>query len=263
MTDLANELAALFANQPFDYAYMVTVPGESPVASVRATQTFRSASLIKIGIADYLGHQSITAPHLLEQTVAVQPNQRVGGSGVLFHLSQSTWSVGDLLDLMLCVSDNTATNVLLDHFGLAPINQWLQARYPTIQLGRRMMTAADPAHENLLTLTDLLPLWNDLLALPDPAGGRIRTALQQQQNRQKLPALADAIGFSGTIFNKTGELLHEEHDAARFIYRNHMVDCVLLTSFPSEKQRSTAIIAFKQFGRIVMSHLKNVKNNES
>ena len=46
----------------------------------------------------------------------------VGGSGVLVHLGTPTLSIRDYAALMVTLSDNTATNVLIDRLGMDAIN---------------------------------------------------------------------------------------------------------------------------------------------
>src|SRR5207253_9783912 len=55
----------------------------------------------------------------------------VGGTGVLFQLGTPTLSVREYATLMVIVSDNTATNVLIDRLGM----QNIRARMQSLGLG--------------------------------------------------------------------------------------------------------------------------------
>jgi len=65
----------------------------------------------------------------LSQRLPVTPAFQVGGSGVTQHFGDgsSALSVGDLSVLMITLSDNTATNMLIDLVGMEPINATLSS----------------------------------------------------------------------------------------------------------------------------------------
>jgi Beta-lactamase enzyme family len=66
---------------------------------------------------------------------------RVEGTGVLKALApglQPTWS--DLATLMITVSDNVATNLIIDRLGMGPIQSWIdKAGLGETRIERRMM----------------------------------------------------------------------------------------------------------------------------
>lgn len=100
---------------------------------------FESASLIKLPIMIYI-YESTTQE---DRKALVQINHKVGGSGVLKNMNIDQLSVQDLIYLMIVVSDNTATNTLIDHFGLQHINLFIQEtlQCEQTQLNRYMMDA--------------------------------------------------------------------------------------------------------------------------
>ncbi len=54
--------------------------------------------------------------------------EKVGGSGVLTQLTNGTaWTLRDLCVLMTIVSDNTATNMVIERVGVEPINARMRA----------------------------------------------------------------------------------------------------------------------------------------
>src|SRR5690554_1292957 len=92
--------------------------------SVAATEPVPAASTIKLFIL-----AALLDSHGLSGEIELRPGDQVGGSGVLNSLSAGrSWSVRDLATLMIIVSDNTATNVLIDLLGVEFINGWIQAR---------------------------------------------------------------------------------------------------------------------------------------
>ncbi|WP_390408899.1 serine hydrolase [Lacticaseibacillus jixiensis] len=215
-----------------------------------ATTAWPAASLIKLGIAAY-GHACwLKDSALLNQQLTLTDEERVGGAGVLRFMATNTYTIGDLLQLMLMQSDNTATNALIDCFGLANINTWLQSHYPGAVLGRRLMQAGA---QNTLTAQ----AGAQLLAAcfkPDDYWAVVQSALRHQVVQHKL-CLATACGEFPvlTTYNKTGELAHYEHDAARFSNGEHWIDCVVLTHY--ETDRAAAIRYLQAVGRLVATSL--------
>jgi beta-lactamase class A len=92
-----------------------------------AGQTMRSASLIKVPIMTCALEKVARGELNLEQRYELKTDEMVGGTGVLLALQQNLQlTLHDLLTLMIIVSDNTATNMLIDILGQDPINAYFQ-----------------------------------------------------------------------------------------------------------------------------------------
>jgi beta-lactamase class A len=107
----------------------------------RADERFRTASTVKVAIMaavlDRAGGGSID----LDRRVEVRVTDLVGGSGVLSVLRPGLRpTVADLMTLMIVVSDNTATNLLIDLVGgVEAVNQTVTALgFGEIVLGQRL-----------------------------------------------------------------------------------------------------------------------------
>ena len=87
---------------------------------------FPAASTIKVPILT-CALQLAESSHLnLEQRVQMNAGDRVTGSGILRDLDGGlTLTIRDLLTLMIVVSDNTATNMVIDLLGIDHINAYL------------------------------------------------------------------------------------------------------------------------------------------
>lgn len=88
----------------------------------------RTASTIKLPILCAL--ESLVARGTVEwnERIRVTPGSKVSGSGVLASLEDGTeMSVRNLAILMIIVSDNTATNLLLDRITPDRVNEYLDA----------------------------------------------------------------------------------------------------------------------------------------
>jgi len=131
----------------------------------RASEPFPTASAIKIGILYELFAQADAGRVALDEARALPEGSRVGGAGILQRLRSPMLSLRDHALLMILLSDNTATNVLIDTLGREAINARMKGlganRY---QLRRRMMDAEAAARgdenvasaEALVTVMDAL-----------------------------------------------------------------------------------------------------------
>lgn len=85
---------------------------------------FPSASLIKVPILVELYRRVENFRLHLGEVLVMRQEDQVGGSGILKDLTPDTkYSLRDLAMLMITVSDNTATNLLIDYLGIDNINQ--------------------------------------------------------------------------------------------------------------------------------------------
>lgn len=96
--------------------------------SIRGHETFPSASLIKVAILVTLLDEVHHGRMRLDEPVTMLARDRVGGSGVLKHLSSGTQlTLEDLAWLMIVLSDNTATNLLLDKLDIRTVGLKMEA----------------------------------------------------------------------------------------------------------------------------------------
>ena len=87
--------------------------GES--ISIRGHETFPSASLIKVALLVALLEEVHQGRASLDERSTMIARDRVGGSGILKHMASGTsLTLEDLAWLMITLSDNTATNLIID-----------------------------------------------------------------------------------------------------------------------------------------------------
>jgi len=123
---------------------------------VNDTLTFPQGSAIKIPLLIELYHQDDAGTLKLSTRVPVRLADRTGGSGLLQNLGDGTseLSLGDLAMFMITVSDNTATNMLIDRVGMDRVNVTTRALgVPEVKLQRKMIRPRDSAagNENIAT----------------------------------------------------------------------------------------------------------------
>jgi beta-lactamase class A len=102
-----------------------------------------SASVIKIPILVELMYQVIATRFKLSDTHKLTEEEKVGGSGDLQYEPPRELTWEELAIEMIRISDNTATNVLIDKIGMHNVNNMLVYHgYEETRLNRKMMDFA-------------------------------------------------------------------------------------------------------------------------
>lgn len=91
----------------------------------QADEPMPTASLIKFPVMVEAFWQREEKKVAFDTVLTLKKEHRVPGSGVLTsHFSDgATFPLRDAVRLMIAVSDNTATNLVLDHTGIRPVNE--------------------------------------------------------------------------------------------------------------------------------------------
>jgi beta-lactamase class A len=181
---------------------------------------FRAASTIKVPIM-IEAYRQIEAGLLdSDGRHILRDGDRVPGSGVLSHLHAGLeLTFGDLLILMITVSDNTATNLVLDRIGLDAVNATMQSLGMRDSiLGRPMLgrLAKEGDPENWATPRDFArcvqAIVSDQAASTESCARMVETLQLQTESRRISRFLEGGAGISwGTkpgdlpgVFNDVG-----------------------------------------------------------
>lgn len=106
-----------------------TASADEPEVSRRGTEPFPPASTIKVYVLQALLEAVAAREISLDQPLELNEEDQVTGSGVLKVLSPGTaYPVIDVATLMIVVSDNTATNMLIDLLGAQRIRDATASR---------------------------------------------------------------------------------------------------------------------------------------
>ena len=126
--DLDTALAAVADRLPGTLGVAIRYLPDGPAFALNADQPFPTASVVKVPVLVEVFAQA-AAGHLdLDRRILLRDEDRVGGSGVLQHLGPGLEPrVRDLAELMIGVSDNTATNMLIDLVGVDAVNDRLRS----------------------------------------------------------------------------------------------------------------------------------------
>jgi beta-lactamase class A len=214
---------------------------------VRSDVPYSAASLIKLPIL-LEGFRQIQEGKLdPEEVILVTQQDKVGGAGVLSHLSSRTMvTVHDLLTLMIIVSDNTASNLLINRMEMDSINGMCSLLgLEQTKLKRRLMDfeAMDSGVDNHMSAKDtvncLRAMDNDELFDINSRESMLRI-LHNQQFDQKLPGGMDR----NAVFtaNKTGELPGVEHDCAIIRYNQQTIYAAVLIDELTDNSEGSGLI---------------------
>lgn len=235
---LEMQLAALLDTLPSDatVSYMVTRLNEGEeatiVASSKETIVHTGASMVKTLILEYVFHLAAQEQLDLNDTIALSRSPRVEGAGALMELvGNHSFSYLELCRLMMVLSDNWATNLLIQALGMENINARAeQLGLEHFEINRMMMdfTAVKENRENYITAMDMAVLLHHIYELRHTIyGHEMWNILGRQQFRDILPF---HWGEDVIFHHKTGSLDCVEHDAGIIETMNGDFCFVLLMS---------------------------------
>jgi beta-lactamase class A len=213
-------------------------------------ETFPTASTVKIAIVYDLFKQVEAGKIRLADTITLDRSMAVGGTGVLGHMGTPSLSILDYATLMVTLSDNTATNVLIDRLGMDHVTARMQALgLPHTKLRRHMMdtAAARRGDENVSTPDEIVRLLEVVSKNPD--------ALQLLE-KQKASRLRLGLPPGVVTADKPGELDGVRVDAGIVFSKNRpYILCVMTTYLKDEAEGERAITemsraAYEYFSRL-------------
>lgn len=180
------------------------------------TEIVPSASLIKLFILIKAFEEIRDKGIDLDTEIQVDKKDIVPFS-VLEFLKPRKYTLEEMLNLMIVYSDNTATNVLIDYFGITAINRTIkELKFNDSMLQRKMMDfdAAKEGKENFTSAKDMAKilesLYNNQL-LGAPYDSQMLTIMKGQADETMMRNdLPDEI----VIARKSGELDNLDHDVA-------------------------------------------------
>ncbi|HUQ41547.1 MAG TPA: serine hydrolase [Candidatus Limnocylindrales bacterium] len=159
MNDEFASARALIASAPFRVGALARTADGETLLEHEPDAAFPSASVIKVPLMMAL--YADAADGLLELSERFPTGERVEGSGVLRDMEVRSLSLRDLAVLMMMLSDNTATNRLIERVGVERVATRMQEwGITTTALRRRMydFDAAKRGLENLATAREMVDL---------------------------------------------------------------------------------------------------------
>lgn len=237
---------------------------------LNADMTFPTGSSIKVPILIELQKQAAAGRYSLSDTRGIDEANRVGGSGVIssFLGRSSQLSLHDLAVLMIALSDNTATNMLIDQTGMANINRTLdEAGLKNIRLQRKMLDTAASARgvENLATPREAMRLMR-MLARGEMVTPEVSRETLKILRLRKSSPIPQAIPPGIPVANKPGGLEGVSCDWAAVELTDRPFVIAIMTTFNGVNASAdsaiirVAALAWDYFSRLSRSSRYGVRN---
>jgi beta-lactamase class A len=208
-------------------------------AGFNARKSMPAASTIKLPVMVAVFEQLAADRFDLNRRITLEPRDKDGGSGDLYDAAVgSTYPVSELLDKMIDVSDNTATNMLIRLVGRRTINrEMLDLGLATTHLLGDVRTGAWSIRATLRTspadLVRLLTLMAKGQLVDQWSSNEMIAILEADQYNTLLPAPLPA---DIPIAHKTGSFFDTLNDAG-IVYAGDTpyVIAVMTTALPSQE----------------------------
>ena len=202
--------------------------------SINGDKKVLSASMIKLLILAELMKKISENKFSLSDTIMIADSMKTGGDGVLKELNTGHhFTLKELATLMIIVSDNQATNILIDFLGMENINQLgKELRLKKTFLGRKMMDieARKKGYDNYTCADDISSLlkliYQEKLINKEASQLMLDILLRQQQGERLQRYLPSDI----KIAHKCGDLDNLENDGGIIWLGDRAYILVVLTN---------------------------------
>lgn len=227
---------------------------------INADEVMPQASSIKITVLAQLYLQAQQGKLKLTDEYVVRKEDLVPGSDIMLGLTPGVTrlTLRDLATMMVAVSDNSATNVLIDRVGLENVNSMLEnLGLHVTRLRRKMMDlkAASEGRENVSTPREMMTLLETIYRgklLNKEMTDDFLKVLSTHKESSLLQGLPD----DAVAASKPGELEAVRNDSGIVFVKNRpYVLCVMTAYLKDEKEGSAAIrkisaLAYSYFDRV-------------
>lgn len=201
--------------------------------NINENEVFPVASSIKIPLLMEFFRQVKSGMLDLYSEITIQEGNKTKGSGVLNELGDGTvtMSLQDLATLMIIVSDNTATNMLIDKVGMDDVNLLMQnLGLMETKLQRKMQDypAALNGQENISTPFEFMKLMECLFRKKGLDAWVCEQTLSVLK-KPKITAISLGVPMGLEIANKPGGMIGVSCDAAIIFQPNRPYVIIILT----------------------------------
>jgi beta-lactamase class A len=181
-----------------------------------AGRSFPAASVIKVPILAALYVEAEAGRLSWQETMALSEGAKVPGDGALQELRVGVeLTLGELARLMIVLSDNTATNLLIDRIGIETVNELLAGLgCETTHLGRRMydFAARERGLENRCAAGEMTELLVRLERRELVSAGASEAMLAIMRRQQKVSRIPRLLPPDTAVAHKTGAITGVCHD---------------------------------------------------
>ena len=227
---------------------------------IHGDEIMPQASSIKIAVLANLYLQAQQGKLKLSDEYVVRKEDLVPGSDIMLGLTPGVTrlTLRDLATMMVAVSDNSATNVLIGRVGMENVNAMLESLgLHATRLRRQMMDlkAAAEGRENVSTPREMMALLETIYRgklLNQEMTADFIKMLSTHKDSSMLQGLPD----DAVAANKPGELEAVRNDSGIVLVKNRpYILCVMTAYLRDEKDGSAAIrriaaLTYSYFDRV-------------
>ncbi len=196
------------------------------IYNFNSTEKLVSASIIKVPIMLAILNEIKNGKTNLNDMILVTKNDILYDTEI-FENGEKKYSINELINWMIIESDNTATNVLLKHFGIENINHYIAniLKLKSTYLQRYMLDkkAMENGLNNYMSQKDMLDiftlLFNKEILNEELCDIAINILYNQRCQDQIMRYIFEPIKFA----HKTGSLDYLNHDVGVMTINNKMV----------------------------------------
>lgn len=225
-------IETLLQSLPGEIGFSYFCPATGDRYAMQEDLPLVAASVIKLPIMVEAFRQRESDQIDWQEEVVIRPEDKLPSCGALTYLHDGIRvTVGDLVTLMIILSDNTATNLLIDKLGMANINTTCQAlQLKGTKLNRKLFDAVQAAKgiENYVTAGDMCRLLSLLLhgQVVSPAASKEMLGIfGNQRLNGKIPFYLHSRGIP--VAHKTGEDDGITHDVGIIFTPDPQIMCFL------------------------------------
>lgn len=265
---LEDNLLNLEKNQKIDFGIHVR-DKLNILFRYKEDKVFPAASLVKVPLTALILKKIQEDKFKFTQSIRI--DQKVPGAGIIKDLTLKKYKLIDLITLTLIISDNTASNTLINLTSFDEINNFITSlglKYTCIK--RKFMVDLINPPVNFTTAYEMTEIFYKLLN-DEILNLKNKTLffeiLSRQHFQEKIPKFIK--NFQNTIIcNKTGDIEGISHDSAvifngktlrKALNKGNYLIITILSSFPKEVERD---FVNKIIGEIALNIYSNWAKGE-
>jgi beta-lactamase class A len=254
------KIAEIIDSTPARVGLCVVHTSGAPGFGFREKEVFTQASAIKIPILWTLQRLAAAGKLSLDETLAVDPTNGAGGCGLLqnFLPGASRLALADLAVAMIVLSDNVATNLLIDRIGFDAVNELIEDIHGSeaTRLRRKMidLEARMSGIENTSTPQDAAILMQRLAENASAGDPSAIATLRVLRLRKKSPVTA-ALPKQVLLATKPGMLDGFRTEWSLVEYRNQYFHQYAMALMADGAEDAILVPLFRELAAAIFEHV--------
>lgn len=241
---LSRKVSNIIKKKNFKVGYVFIDTNTGLGVQVNGTREFPAASVAKVAVMAAAYNLSYTGKLDLNQKVEYKECDRLGGSGVLQWMRCGTsYTLWNLIRLMIVLSDNSATKMVVDTIGMPQINGYLTSEALTkITITDPTMLVEPPSSEvNLTSPYDMAKLLSKIRNSQGFAPEDSKEMLKFMRNQKYRWGIWRGVPKGVVVADKTGNLEGILNDAG-IVFTKKGEYVLSIFTWGAKKQREARLL---------------------